>query len=468
MFANYPVRSDKLAVCFASVLLAYFIHIPVLLFLAWLLYKRYIQSPLRQVFWPALVAKLAAGIVVGLLYAYHYTEADTYVYFTDAVQLGKVALHDLKAYVDIMLFDRFFPVAETRQFHFAYQPRAFFMVKLLSLVVLFTLNQYWISSLYLSFISFCGMWSLAHTVSVLFPNTRMAAAVGFLFFPSVVFWSSGILKESIAMGCICFFLSLGLDTYFRWWPSQLSVPTASKHTGILLKLFAGWLVIPFILYIAWMLKFYYTGLIVPIFVAFVITDSFTRKIQLAVVNRWSPLLVMLLFTGFLSVASLAKAELTVPNFLQSLYTNSWVSSGLSAPDGQIHYDKLQPTPQSFLKNTPLAFFSGLFRPLIWEGNHVLQWYVGTENLILAILCVWAVVAGRRLRLSTTEVLVLVSVLLYISSLATLLAFASPNFGTLSRYRVGFLPLLVYLVLIPVRLPFFSLPQSKSKPILIKK
>ncbi len=62
-------------------------------------------------------------------------------------------------------------------------------------------------SLYFSAISFFSSWFLVQKINRLFEGVQPAAILGFLFFPSVVFWSAGVIKESLAMAAL-FFLSL--------------------------------------------------------------------------------------------------------------------------------------------------------------------------------------------------------------------------------------------------------------------
>ncbi len=58
---------------------------------------------------------------------------------------------------------------------------------------------------------------------------------------------------------------------------------------------------------------------------------------------------------------------------------------------------------------------------------------------------------------------LLALLLYTVLLATLLALSSPNFGTLLRYKVGFLPFLAYLLLIHPLGQWEAYQQKKALP-----
>ena len=117
---------------------------------------------------------------------------------------------------------------------------------------------------------------------------------------------------------------------------------------------------------------------------------------------------------------------------------------ISNPDDLIHYDALSATPLSLLKNSPWALFSGLFRPFITEASTAFQSFIAFENLVLLILTAGAITQVKKLVNSQYRVL-LFAILMYSILLCIFLALSTPNFGTLSRYRVGFLPYLVFVL-----------------------
>jgi len=115
-----------------------------------------------------------------------------------------------------------------------------------------------------------------------------------------------------------------------------------------------------------------------------------------------------------------------------------------------------------MMNSPWALISGLFRPFVWEADNALKLIASLENLVVLILCVSSAPRARSFfqapnKLSTLSVVVF-SVLLCI-----FLALSTPNFGSLARYKVGFLPFFVFLL--AYRNPAFDyLRTFTSKPL----
>jgi hypothetical protein len=112
----------------------------------------------------------------------------------------------------------------------------------------------------------------------------------------------------------------------------------------------------------------------------------------------------------------------------------------------IHYQDLAPTMGSVVRNLPQALFSGLFRKLPWESRNVLQLISSIENLLLLMLTLAALRNITSLPV-TRDRLLLFTVLTYCLVLCAFLALSTPNYGTLSRYRIGFLPFFVLLILL---------------------
>ncbi len=110
----------------------------------------------------------------------------------------------------------------------------------------------------------------------------------------------------------------------------------------------------------------------------------------------------------------------------------------------IYYDGFQSSVGSVLKNAPWALFSGLFRPFPWEAGTPLKLLISIENIFLMVLSATALVNVTRVLRSPNRLL-LFSAALYVVLLCVFLALSTPNFGTLARYRVGFLPFFILLI-----------------------
>jgi hypothetical protein len=156
------------------------------------------------------------------------------------------------------------------------------------------------------------------------------------------------------------------------------------------------------------------------------------------------LLWLIVFLIPLFVASRIHPNFYPERFLHVIVENYLRFQKKSDPGDMIVFNQLEPTPQSILLQMPKALWSGLFRPMFWEAHNPLQFLLSIENIFVLLLTVFAL---RNLRQSMTSpnTLLIFSVIVYVVLLCSFLALSTPNFGTLVRYRVGFLPFFILLI-----------------------
>src|SRR6478609_8007728 len=127
-----------------------FIHILVLATFSFWFWKRESLS-LKIYFWPALILKIFTGIALGFLYSRYYTVGDTFQYFEGGTKLAALARADVKNYFAFLWSgDESFDIWSTLALK---EPRALFLIKIVSFFSIATLDNYWIISVYFSVIS---------------------------------------------------------------------------------------------------------------------------------------------------------------------------------------------------------------------------------------------------------------------------------------------------------------------------
>jgi hypothetical protein len=373
-------------------------------------------------FWPALALKLLAGISVGLIYKYYYTTGDTWNFFRDAIKLTDAIKDNPQGLVGFFWSN---DISAGGQVLAHYQSRSLYMVKWTAIFNLIDGNNYWLTSLYFSFVSFACMWVLYKTLRNNFPELRLEAAVALFFIPSIVFWGSGIIKESLAMAALCV-----MTTFFLRWTNNRS----AMVFPLIASLFSLW--------ILWSLKYYWAAMWLIAAVPFVVTELLSGRIVWIAQNKkltWSLTLVLAI-----SGVSLLHPNFNFNQVLDVIVSNHNAYTKISDPEEVIHYYDLQPHAFSIFINAPWALVSGVFRPFILEAGTVLQIAAAVENLILLIL--FAMTCFRLSKANINWNLLHLIAISYIVLLAIFLALSIPNFGSLSRFRVGFTPFLWFMLL----------------------
>ncbi|WP_152981541.1 hypothetical protein [Hymenobacter sp. AT01-02] len=305
-----------------------------------------------------------------------------------------------------------------------------FMMKVLSMLNVVSGGVVWLNALYLSLFSFWGAWTLACTIGRLWPAARPGGVViGFLLWPTVVYWTSGLTKESLLVGSGAALLAYVLQLYYP-------LLSGRQWQKVALVILLGWL--------HFKMRFFFAAVLLGVLAGLGLIRVLQR---LTGTRRRMPQL--LLMVGLLSAGAWAASEISpafrLNKFTSQLQRNYTDLLAISRNRPHLEYPTLAPTTESVLRNAPAAIFNATTRPWPWEGTSLLYLIAGMENALLAallLLAAWAVVQRRSGKLPFG---VMLALLLYCLLLAILLGLSTPNLGTLSRYRVAFLPFLLLLI-----------------------
>lgn len=395
-----------------------------LAFLTWISWRvmRFQPDELQRYYWPALVFKVVAGLSLGGIYFYYYGAGDTIAYWSDGKAISMLMRTDPMQALAFFWDEQATPDFTTSLVQLA--PRSLFFSKICGVIALISGDNYWVMATWLSLFSFFASWMLVVTIGSIVREAVPSAVLAFLFLPSAVFWSSGLIKESLGLAALYILVALGI--------SAIHVHRLRMHE---------WLLATVSIWVGWNLKYYWMGVFLPVALAVIATSGITRwKSSLA---RWDVGISLLLLVIFLAIGTHVHPNFYTSRFLEVIAQNYLEFARLSEPPRIVQYVNLEPTLSSVLFNAPAALVAGLFRPFVWEAFNSLSLLASLENLALLILVLQMLFAVARLPTSPHRVLV-VAALVYVVLLVTFLALSTPNFGTLSRYRIGAIPVLVFL------------------------
>lgn len=416
--------------------LAFIFNLLVICGVTWYLAKSQTQN-WRRLFLAMLMLRWAAGIILGCVYFFYYRNGDTISYFHDASLLSDLITRDPARYWSFLMAGENTPFEIPGLLNQV--PRALYMVKLTSFFSFITANNYWVSSLYFSSLSGLCAWYFFKTQVTLFPETKLAASLAILFFPSVVFWGSGITKENAALGSLFILASV-----------FLKLMTKTKVSWL------EWIVALIAFFMAWNLKYYWLAVFIPV----VLTSVFVQRVSILSVKSRSPWAVGLVwvvcFCALTGIASTLRPNFNLNRLLHVIVENHQAFISLSSAEDVIHFYQLQPHWQSMIVNAPLALVSALFRPSVLDIHTVFQGVAAMENLFIVVAIILTLAKIKLVFNSSVRVLFF-SVLVYTVVLSIFLALSTPNFGTLVRYRLGYLPFFMLMVL-----QVFPFPDSLRK------
>ncbi|AZQ61009.1 hypothetical protein EI427_01880 [Flammeovirga pectinis] len=380
-------------------------------------------------FYPfALLLKLSLGIGVGLLYTFHYNGGDTFSLYNDGIILSEIARNDFSAYFNFITSSAYrYPEEIISQLTQSNASSTYFGI-FLSFLALITGGNYWISSLYLSFFAFTGIWKLISELYIIYPRSKYSLLFSFLLIPSFSFWSAGIIKESLALGCIGWIIGCGFEVIRL---HKINIETLFIFLISLLILLK--------------IKFYYfAGLItfLPlVYTAFILNKkNYTYKVRYIFILLGSMGILFYLLPYFHYHLDLNRLPATLYLNYQKLYQNSDTGNAILFP-------QLKPTWISILKSVPKAIFTSFTYPSITSIKNIFTAIVCIENYLLIIcssISLFLFVKSNPQQKQPYFLWMLLIVILYCFTLIALISLSSPNLGSLNRYKIGATVFLFYL------------------------
>ncbi len=388
----------------------------------------------RVYFFPALTAKIIGALALGAVYQFYYGSGDTFMYHT----YGSRLVWD--AFVESPLDGIKLLFASSKNpgdvYHYASQiylfrdPNSYAVIRISALFDLITFSTYSATACLFAVFSFIGSWQFYLTFYKQFPSLHGRLAIAAFFIPSVFFWGSGILKDSITLGC------LGIATYqiytifierkVRWY--NLIQLLASLFLIFSIRKFILQAYLPAVIVWVGASQIYQIRavilrvMVVPFVIAILVGSAYYTVLKIGEDDdRYA-------------VSRLATTARTTAYDIR-YWSGRFAGSGYSLGE-------LDGSFNSMIRLTPQAINVSLFRPYLWEVKNPLMVLSALESLVILGACLY-VLGKKRARifsvLSDPNIL-------FALSFALVFAFAigisTYNFGTLVRYKVPLLPFFV--------------------------
>lgn len=385
----------------------------------------------RPYFLPALAFRVIGALALGLLYQFYYAGGDTFNYHTHGSRIiWEVFLNDPLDGLRLIFgsTDSESGVYQyTSRIIFFHDPNSYFVIRIAALFDLLTFSSYVGTAILFSVVSFAGMWMLFSVFYEQYPHLHFGLAIATCFIPSVIFWGSGLLKDTLVIGF------LGMATYFFY-----KVFIVRKATILnLLAMVCCFLVI-------YKIRVFVLQALLPSLLIWVFAFHF-RQIRSVVVRVITVPLVSLILLVSMYVAVNQIGQLDKRYSLSNLTTTSRKTAYdigfYTGRDAGSHY-ALQVedwTPTGMLRAAPSAINVSLFRPYPWEVRNILMAISAAESFFLMIFTLYVLAkAYSRLWSGLTNFNTLFCVV-FSMAFAFAAGISTFNFGTLTRYRIAFLP-----------------------------
>lgn len=395
--------------------------------------KKIKENPGYRYFTLGIAAKIVGAVGLCLIYVYYYDEGgDTISYNADSSSLLKLLFRSPSDFFDVWLAPL---TRKTRYYfpnmlYFSSDSNAFMVCRLLVPIRLICFDSYLLSSIVMAVVSFTGVWKLYEVFCDCYPALYKHFALAVIFTPSVVFWGSGMLKDSwtlAAAGWYCYSLYM---IFIKGGKLLSSVVT------LLIAMFLLITIKPYIFVgllpgsMLWMI-WSRIAKIKSTFLKIIIAPSIMIAGMGLGIGLWMLTSSNLGEYGSLD-SMILKASVASEDLKQDYYQGNSFDLGA--------YD---PTLVGMLSKFPIATVTGLFRPFILEAKNIVMAVSGLENLFILGFAFIVLLRKPRTALMNlfTNPLVLFC-LIFAVFFAFSVAISTSNFGALVRLRIPLMPFLL--------------------------
>ncbi len=388
----------------------------------------------RKYFVPALTLKLFGAIALGLIYQFYYSNGtlggDTSNYFNQAKiiyaafqESPALGIKLLLANGELDLSTR--PYASQMIWYTA--PSEYFVIKVAAFFGIISFNTYTVIALWFACLSFSGMWAMYLTFLKIYPTLHKQFAIAIFFLPSVVFWGSGLLKDSLAIG------ALGWLFYGFY---NFTVEKKSLLKSFLIGFMGA--------YVIYTIKVYILLSFLPPALFWIVMENSNKIKNKGLRFLVKPVFIIVALTvAYLGATRLTEGDtkydvtkLSERTQINSTYLSKQVYTGsaydIGTFDGSI---------QSILTVGPQAIVVALYRPFLWEVRNPVMLLSALEATIFLYLTIYFMLKPGLL--NTIRLVSVKPILTFSFIFCLALAFGvgtnSGNFGTLVRYKIPIMP-----------------------------
>jgi hypothetical protein len=441
-----------------------FILLPIYLFVVFI-FASYFKNkyypkdhPLRRYFMPAFTLKIFGAILLGIIYQYYYKGGDTLNYwhqtdvinsaFSDSIGTwfrlitGSAEIYDVDVY------------KYTTQFIWYGTSSPEYLISIIGAIIgLFTMTTYLPTAVIFAALSFIGVWKMYVVFTKLYPRLTKQLAFAFLFIPSVIFWGSGFMKDTITLTCI------GWVTHFFY---RIFFENKKVIFNSALALF--------FIYVIYIIKSYIVMAFLPAVLLWGVglLSYKIKDTRLIIFVRY--FLYASAIGGIALVGGKLETEMFGEYNVESIGYKSFVTRDYlyrisNEQDGSAYtLGDFDPTLMGMLEQAPAGVNVTLFRPYLWEARKPIVMISAIESLLFLIFTIVAIVRNNPIRMvqrilaDETLQFCLVFTLIF----AFAVGISTSNFGSLVRYKIPCLPFYTTFLIILLYPPKQELVLRKER------
>lgn len=303
-------------------------------------------------------------------------------------------------------------------------------IKITAILCFLTFGQYLLINLLCGCFAFTGLWKLFMFFYQQRPQIHKALAISILFFPSVVFWSAGLMKDTLCIGALGW-LTYSLYNFTRGKEvlKNAIIIFLSVYLLAVLKVYILLAYAPFLLLYILLDKL---GAVKATLFKYMLTTGILFSVAFVFSQAYSS------FEDEFGAFAVDNLTATMTNYTENFtyFNNKEIAeSGFSLG---AEYDG---TFVGLAKIAPFAITATFFRPFIWETRKISQLMAAVESIILMLFTLKMLIQTGPVRF--VRFILSDSMIIFCMTFALIFGLfvgtTTLNFGTLVRYKIPCLP-----------------------------
>lgn len=378
--------------------------------------------------------KFLAGLLIWAVYTFYYKDVennDVHKFYKDAVVLHEAAIKAPGVFLHLLCNDESVKFQKDEFIRYTSRMKNWernfdeapinenrTIIRLNALLLFFSFKTYFVHILFMCFFSLIG-WVLLYN-SVFKKSSFATNILGLLvlLLPSVLFWSSGVMKEPV--------LVLGLGVFVT---GLLNKNTTKK---ILLLLSGSLLIVS--------VKFYVMACLLPAAISFFVLKN-SHSVP-TVIGKYAATLALIALVAF-NIQQVVPA-INPTQILINKHTHSVKEAAYFNAGSRIDIPILTNTAD-ILKAIPVGIWNVVFRPYLWEGKNIMMLASALENVVVLCVVLLCLLNFRQVNFGQLNL----ALFLLTASITyfALIGISTPVLGNIVRYRAPLLPLLLFALIL---------------------
>lgn len=409
---------------------------------AFFVYENNKHNPEFKYYYYHFYFKILAGFGFACVYMFYYERhGDTVFYWQGALKLNKLFFENPSAYFHEIIstppryyIPNYFNRVGNPPGWIYNEPNSWFVCKIANFFSFFSFGSYVTLNLFFSVISTWISWRFFRFINNVLKTPIFYNAIAILFIPSVAFWCTGLIKDTIALSAIFMLVMLFFKFIRKEYKSLIVLLIL-----IILTTYILFSIRPFLLVATYL----------PFSIVLIFKWNQNKPFIIKFLSRIGGMTVALSFLIFYFSGDGVFGEFSVDSVfetaevIQKDMMNNAGYTGKRYDLGITDFSGL-----NLLKVMPAAIGTTIFRPFLWEADSVFMLINGLENLLIlffTLRIIWKYKQNRILK-SIGKVDILLYSFVLVLILGFFVGLTSGLFGTLVRLKGPVMPFFVLIIL----------------------